>query len=269
MSRPTSRPTSRPVLLVTLAFALASAAFGQTSGAAPSGGGSFRVVRSVPGSQGVLQSGRFLISDPRSVFHVPADKKVLVYFDWEGPTGEHQFEGYWKNPEGKVVVISDYKFTARERRFGGYWDPELTPSTAAGIWTLEARIDGQVTGSHSFQVVQSEEAVAASARRMLQTAEQYRKLLASTVQLQRLDAAGRPSGAGLGVVLDKGLILTAFQVIDGASTLRIRFPDGHQVEGPGIVWLDRLRDLAILRAETGATPKVEGAPAGSWAVGDH
>jgi S1-C subfamily serine protease len=259
-------PAKRCLAVLLLA---ASAAMAQTAGGASPGGGSFRVLRSMAGSQGAEQNGRFVIADPRSVFHVPADKKVLVYFDWEGPLGEHNFEGYWKNPEGKVVVISDYKFTARQRRFGGYWQLDLTPSTAAGIWTLEARIDGEVTGSHSFQVVHSEQPAEVAKRRFRTPAEQYKSLLASRVTLQKLDSAGRVVSSGLGFVLTKGEVVTAFQSVDGASTLRLRFPDGRTAENPVVAWFDRMRDVAVLRAETAETPTLERAPNGAWAVGDH
>lgn len=257
-----------PSLLLLLALVPTAAA--QTAGAASAGGGNFRVVRSVAGSEGNEQQGRFVVSDPRSVFHVPADKRVIVYFDWEGPLGEHRFEGYWRNPEGKVVIISDFKFTARQRRFGGYWQLDLTPSTAAGVWTLEARIDGETAGSHSFQIVQSERPAPVSAvPHLLPPAEAYQRLLASTVVLHRVDAAGRLFGSGLGFVLERGLIATAFQSIDGATTLRVRFPDGRRITDPVVAWWDQLRDVALLRADTGDTPALPLARPGSWAVGDN
>ena len=43
----------------------------------------FRLVRSISGSKGHEQAGRYVIDDPRTVFKVPDDQKVLVYAEWE------------------------------------------------------------------------------------------------------------------------------------------------------------------------------------------
>src|SRR5213082_443564 len=82
-----------------LALLCATEGGAQKAGGAFSGTPSFRVVRSVSGTRGSQQGGLYVIEDPRSTFYVPADKQVIVYFDWEGPRGKHHFEGVWKNPE--------------------------------------------------------------------------------------------------------------------------------------------------------------------------
>ena len=122
-----------------------------------SGGGAaatespFRLIRSVSGTKLVQDSARYGVEDPRTVFYVPADKEVIVYFTWEGPPGPHRFEGLWKNPSGRVTMTLefDYKSGTKIR-----WLLRMMPgdSPVTGVWTLEARIDGESAGSHAFEI---------------------------------------------------------------------------------------------------------------------
>ena len=132
------------LLLVISAFPLVLGAGGmpQTAGGVTAAGPSTRVIRSVAGTKGSQQAGRYVIEDPKTVFHIPGDKEVIVYFEWEGSLGPHHFEGHWKNPEGKVVVVSDFQYEAKQKRFGGYWSLLLSQNTAPGMWALEAIVDG-------------------------------------------------------------------------------------------------------------------------------
>ncbi|HYY72136.1 MAG TPA: hypothetical protein VE778_00950 [Candidatus Bathyarchaeia archaeon] len=68
------------------------------AGGAQAEGPKFRLVRSVSGSKGTPQGGRFSMEDPRSVFYIPADRQVIVYMEWDGPIGKHHLEGFWRNP---------------------------------------------------------------------------------------------------------------------------------------------------------------------------
>src|SRR6202030_1880612 len=112
----------------------------------------FRVLRSVSGSKGTPQGGRFVMDDPRSVFYAHQDKQVIVYFEWQGPRGHHKFEAFWKDPSGKLVIVSDFQYEATTNQFAGYWTMLLSEGATPGIWTLEARIDGESAGSHTFEV---------------------------------------------------------------------------------------------------------------------
>lgn len=230
----------------------------------------FRIVRSVSGSKGFNRAGQFIIEDPRTVFHVPEDQQVIVYFEWEGPLGSHQFEGLWKNPEGKVVVISDFEYEATNKRFGGYWTLTLTEGVKPGVWTLEARVDGELAGAHTFQIVAAPRpASAIPTRRVLAPSEIYRRALAATVSIEKLTAAGERLSAGSGFLLDDGLVVTAFQVIDGARTLRLHFVDGRSLETNQVVAWDRWQDWAMLKVEPGGGAGLARALDDSWAVGDR
>src|SRR5690348_9366775 len=55
----------------------------------------FRLIHAVSGARINEDGGRRTVDDPRTVFYLPADKQVAVYFTWEGPAGLHHFEGVW------------------------------------------------------------------------------------------------------------------------------------------------------------------------------
>src|SRR5271156_2988697 len=136
-----------------------SPATGPAAAAVTSGGGvaagksRFRVVRSISGSAGAQENGSYIIRDPRTIFHIPQDHRVIVYFEWEGPLGPHRFEGVWKSPDGKITSESDFDYEAKQARYGGYWDMLIAENTPTGLWTLQALVDGELTGTHTFQVV--------------------------------------------------------------------------------------------------------------------
>ncbi len=115
-----------------------------------------RLACSISGSKGHEQGGRFVIDDARTVFKVPDDRQVLVYCEWEGSVGapgivgQHEFEGLWKNPADKVVAVSDFRLEVRANRCAGFFTLLLSETTETGLWTLEARVDGGITGQHKF-----------------------------------------------------------------------------------------------------------------------
>lgn len=53
----------------------------------------FRLIRSVSGPSGEVVGSRFVMDEVRSKFTVPDDKAVVVYFEWDGPPGEHELDG--------------------------------------------------------------------------------------------------------------------------------------------------------------------------------
>src|SRR5882724_679312 len=130
------------VLLLSISAALlaapcpaqSTAPSGVTPQAAPP---QFRVLRSVTGSKGTPHENDLTIEDPRSVFHVPEDKQVIVFFEWEGPLGLHHFVGTWRSPDGKAFSISDFQYVAQETHFRGYWTLTLPEFVPTGLWVLE------------------------------------------------------------------------------------------------------------------------------------
>lgn len=240
----------------------------QAGGVAASGA-QFRLIRSISGSKGSPQGGRFAMEDPRSVFYVPEDRQVIVYMEWDGPPGKHHIEGFWKNPEGKVSALSDFQYEAKQNRFGAYWTLALSESAQVGTWSLEARVAGEPAGSHSFQILAgARPADAVPTRRMLKPAELYERALNTQVTINKYDARGEGFGQASGFLVSPGWIVTAFEAIDGASKLRITFPDGHAMETDQVIAWNRREDWAVLRPGGSRMPLLEQAAADSWSVGD-
>jgi S1-C subfamily serine protease len=240
------------------------------AGGVQASGPTFRVVRSVSGSKGSTQGGRFIIDDPRTIFYLPQDKQVVIYFEWEGPTGPHKFEGYWKNPEGKTTVITDFSYEAKAKRFGGYWTLTLSEAMQTGIWMLEARVDGEITGTYTFQILTAEKpADAVPARRPLPPAEVYKRAVAASVFIEKIDPKGEKAATGSGFFLGENILATAFQVIDGASALRIRLPDGRRIADATVVGWNRRQDWAVLEVNAGQTATLDRAKKDSLSVGDR
>lgn len=240
-----------------------------------SGGGQaaesrFRLVRSVSGSKVVDNGGRYTVDDPRSVFYVPGDKEIDVYFTWEGPPGLHHFEGVWKKPDGKVTMISDFEYKADQPRFGGYFRMLLGDTPATGVWALEARIDGESAGTHNFQIIAATRPdTPTPTRQVLIPAELYKRTAAASVFIENLNQLGERRSLSSGFLLGPDRLITAFQAVDGASKVRIVTPDGRRVEANEVVAWNRRQDWIILRIDAGQIPALQPAAAGSWAVGDR
>jgi hypothetical protein len=205
------------------------------------------LITSTSGTKLHQESGRSGIDDPRTIFYVPDDKEVVVYFTWEGPAGAHHFEGVWKNPAGKPVLISEFDYSSEQSRFGGYFKMLLTESPAIGTWNVEARIDGEAAGSHTFQVVAATRPNdALPARHILTRAEIYNRAIAATVSIENVDQRGARRLVGSGFVIGPGRVLTAFEVIDGATKVRI-LAQGKLVEVNEVQAWNRRQGWAILK----------------------
>ena len=268
-------PRRMVIAVIGFCFSLAASAAQQQPPPAPAAGGvaasgpTFRVVRTVSGSKGSVDGGRFVMDDPRTIFYLPQDKQVIVYFEWEGPLGTHKFEGYWKNPEGKVSAISEFSFEAKDKRFGGYWSLALSETMATGVWTLEARVDGEVTGTHAFQVISAQKPPdAPPPPRMLPAAEIYKLAVDTSVFIERLDSEGKRYSAGLGFFIGDNIIATAFEVIDGASSLQITLPGGQKARCDSVLAWNRKQDWAVLEVPAQGAPHLERAEKSSG-VGDR
>jgi S1-C subfamily serine protease len=243
----------------------------QSAGAVKASGSAYRLIRSISGSKGTQKAGRFVIEDPRSIFYVPRDKQVVVYLEWEGQPGFHRFEAFWKNPEGKPVVLADLEDKSQDRTFGVYFTLLINESMQPGQWALEVRINGEAAGAHTFQVIAAEPGPGALPipRPLLAPADIYRRGQAASVFIEKLDAAGRKISTGSGFFTANGAILTAFHVVDGASSLRILFPDGRTFEVRELLAWDRRRDYAFLKVALGSSEILPRAKDGLWSVGER
>jgi len=225
----------------------------------------FRLTRSTSGSKGHEQSGRYIIDDPRTVFKVPDDRQVLVYAEWECTVGQHEFEGHWKNPAGKLVAVSDFKLEVRGRTCSGFFTLLLSETSESGVWTLEAKVDGEATGEHKFQIISTKDTGVATAaepakspgpppeqpRQPLNESQIYDIANAATVLIERLDARGQRIDSGSGFFVASDVLLTAFQVIDGATKLRVSLPDGRRLETQEALSWNKWEDWAFVKLDAG------------------
>ena len=243
-----------------------------------SGGGAvavesaFRLIRSVSGTKLIQDSGRYGVEDPRTVFYVPADKEIIVYFTWEGPPGPHHFEGLWKNPSGRVTMTSDFDYKAEQRRFGGYFRMMPGDSPATGVWTLEARIDGESAGSHAFEIsmaARPDNISAKPARRLLPPSEIYNRAAGASMIVESINPKGTRRNVGTGFFIAPGKLLTAFQVIDGATKVRVVGPQGRLIEATEVHAFNRRQDWIILKVALESMPSLERDAANTAAIGDR
>jgi trypsin-like peptidase len=242
----------------------------QQAGGVQAGEPKFRLVRSVSGSKGSLQAGQYVIEDPRDVFYVPGDTKITVYFEWEGPLGLHHLEGIWKNPEGKIVSLSDFDYESKQKRFGVYFSVPILESIPPGLWSVEAHIDGELAGTHTFQILAaSKPATTATAKVFLAPGEIYQRAMAATVVVQALGADGATLTEGSGFFVAENVVLTGFENIDGASAVRVTLAGGRQIEAEGVLVSSRLGDWALLRVQAPKSSLLPIAPNKSWQVGDR
>lgn len=227
----------------------------------------FRVVKSVCGAKGVSHGTEFEMQDTRTVFHVPEDHEIIVHFEWEGPPGTHRAQGTWRSPDGKVALNSDFDLVSEGTRYSGTWRLAIPETIATGLWALEARIDGQPAGTQTFEIISAKSAAPAPPP-MPTPAEVYQRAAPATVFLTSLDENGDAITRGFAFFIDKGLLLTAFQVIDGATSLRADFADGSNVMLSNVVAWNRRQDWAILRIDSANTQPLEKAARNSWKIGD-
>lgn len=259
-----------PLLLIVAARAQSGTTVSQAAGSSSAAGTRFRMLRSVSGSTGREVDGRFVVDDPRTFFSAGTDHKVIVYVEWEGPTGPHHFEGLWKNPEGKIVLLSDFNYAATKSQFSGYWTMLLPDSPQLGEWTLEARIDGESAGTHSFVVGSA--AGAANAEpvyRVRSVAEIYQQAQASSVVVEKLAADGAVLSRASGFWVGEGRILTAFEAIDGAYNLRMILANGDGPTTDKVLAWSRWQDWALVLVPDAKGPALKRATKGSLKVGDQ
>ncbi len=206
------------------------------------------------------------------MFYLGKDTKVIVYFEWEGPPGLHKFEGNWKNPEHRVVLVSNFQYSASGKQFSGYWSMLLSGSEATGMWTLEARIDGESAGEYSFQLISDPNAPAPPPpppppRQPLPTPELYKRLSDFSVYIDKIDPRGKAAVRGSGFYLDDGRLVTSFENVEGAAKLRVILPSGAVQEVSSLRAWNRWQDWAVLAMSGDKQAGLPRAAAKSWTVG--
>lgn len=231
----------------------------------------FHVIRASVGSKEALKDHEEVVEDPRTVFHLPQDHQVVVVFKIGGPGGMHHLVGSWRGPDGNVESVGNIDMETTSPGFFCYWTLTFPESVKPGLWALEMQIDGHPVGMQTFEIIANPTPPAAPVAPPPppSAGDVYQRAVAASVFIDNEDAKGELIRRGSGFFIGKEEILTAFQVIDGASSLQIEFSDGshttvHQVQA----W-NRLQDWAILQVDSSKVRPLERAQSGSWKVGDH
>ncbi|HEV2618212.1 MAG TPA: serine protease, partial [Candidatus Acidoferrales bacterium] len=227
----------------------------------------FRLIRSTSGSKEITKDEQYIILDPKTVFHVPDDHQIIVVFEWEGPPGLHHLQGSWVDPSGNAESVGNVDIQAPGSKFQCSWTLNIPDSVKQGLWALEAQIDGHPAGEHTFQIIAGPNAPKAPAP-VPTAAEVYQRAVAASAFIDSLNATGEVLRRGSGFSLGKGTLVTAFQVIDGASSLRVEFPDGQEITTNRVLTWNRRQDWAILKIDAPKAQALERAPLKSWKVGD-
>ena len=212
-----------------------------------------------------MHGTEFVMDEPTTVFHVPQDHQIVISFEWEGPPGQHHAVGTWRSPDGKVALTSDFDLNSQGTRYVGTWTLAIPASITPGLWALEAQVDGKPAGSQIFQIISDQPP---APRRPPSSAEIYRRVAPATIFVTSLDQNGEPITRGLGFFIASGSVLTAFQVIDGATSLHLDFADGSSANVTSVVAWNRQQDWAILKVNAPNSKPLDQAAANSWKVGD-
>jgi len=228
----------------------------------------FRVVRVLCGSKGELHGNEYIMQEPKTVFHVPDDHQIVISFEWQGPPGSHHAVGNWRSPDGKIALTSDFDLNAQGTRYIGTWTLAIPASITPGLWALEVEVDGKSAGTQTFQIVSTQTPPAPTTPPPPSAAQVYQRAASATAFITSLDENGGPITRGLGFLIDKGLVLTAFQAIDGASSLRLEFADGSRIAVADVLAWNREQDWALLAVPSEKEQPLTRAAPDSWKVGD-
>ncbi len=263
------------VHLQILAFALFLLAdpaqfFAQQAGGVAATVPQVRLLRGVVGAKGEQRNGGFVMTEPRSLFYVPDDREVIVYFVWEGVVGKHHCEGTVRGPNGQFANMSSFDYNAGQSRFAGYWKVPLSDSTSPGTWIFETHVDGEPAGQVTFQIVPGAKPANVPATPALpSTADIYKLAVSSTVNIDSVDPGGKLIKRGSGVFFKQGLVATSFRVVEGASALRLRFSDGKEIRIEQLAVWNRHQDWAVFAVDSPSPSILKLADPKSWNIGDH
>jgi len=257
------------LILLLVVSSLGSPLRGQQGGGVAPSGPQVHLIRFVVGAKGEQRDGSFVMTEPRSVFYIPEDREVIVYFEWEGAKGSHHCEGMVKGPSGQFATMTSFEYNATQPRFAGYWKMPLSDSTPTGNWIFESHVDGEMAGQATFQVVSNTKPADLPKAPVLPTAAQiYKQGVAASVSIEKLDATGKSLRRASGFLTPLGVV-TSFRAIEGANNLALRFSDGKEFRTDRILAWNRRQDWAILPAADKNESALKIADGKNWGVGDH
>jgi hypothetical protein len=225
--------------------------------------------RSLSGPSGHASGATFVFDETRSRFVYPQDNTFVVYFEWVAPPGLHTISAIWKSPGGAASLSPDVKVDLPGGLLSAYWTFTVHPDDEPGVWTLETRVDGSPGGTHNFElfvppVPKSDTAIS----RRPTTDEIYRYAQSAVVVIRPLNAAGERMDTSLGFIYAQDKVATAFQAIDGASTISVVFADGSEVRTDSLAGWSRSSDWAVVSLPTGSRKALKTSSSSSAKVGE-
>jgi S1-C subfamily serine protease len=84
-------------------------------------------------------------------------------------------------------------------------------------------------------------------------------MLKETVFVQKMSANGDAAETHSGFFLENGMLVTAFEAIDGATRLRLILADGRKIESDKVLAWSRWQDWAILYIDSDKLPHLDSA----------
>jgi hypothetical protein len=227
------------------------------------------VLRIVTGPQGAEVNGSYRLDEERTRFDPATDKQVVVLFEWQGAAGAHRLAVKWSSPDGAVSTSSAIDYMAKDRRFGAYWTLPLSASMAAGLWSVEATVDGQPGGRATFELAPLAMREPVAARRRLSNADAYARLNAAVLVLDRQTSTGKHLESAVALMTGPGRVVTAVAALDGADGVDAVAADGTRQRIDSALSLNRRQDWAVLAVSGDVDPGLRLAAGDTVKVGDR
>jgi hypothetical protein len=229
-----------------------------------------QVLRISSGPSGADVNGAYRLDEERARFDPSTDRQVVVFFQWSGAVGPHRIAVTWRSPDASLSTGSAIDYIARGPQFGAYFNLPLTAGLPAGVWSVEATMDGQPAGRYTFELVAGEmRAATAAVRRPLETQAMFSRLKDMFVLLDRQVATGQHLDPAAAFVVSPGRIETAVIAIDAADTVTAVMPDGTRLPVDLLQGFSRRQDWAVIVSPPGASGGSAVPFAGKVAVGDR
>jgi hypothetical protein len=205
------------------------------------------VLRIAAGPHGDVRNGDFVLTEERTEFDPASDKEVFVLFQWQGQPGVHRLIAHWSSPDGAAISTSPIDYTAKDRRFGAYWSFNLSATSAPGMWSVEATVDGQPAGRFTFNVrFGATPPAGKTSRRSLTQAELFARGSTGFVLLERSTVKGQRLEPAAAFAAGHGRLFTAVAALDGADVVTAVTPDGKRQPVTHVVAMNRRQDWMVV-----------------------
>ncbi len=97
---------------------------------------------------------RGLPVNPKTVFSLRQDRRVVLYGRWNGTRGGHELTLRWYQPNGTLqpIPITVMGYQAGQRGFANFGALPLASGMPAGRWHVELLLNGKRRARSSFEL---------------------------------------------------------------------------------------------------------------------